>query len=129
MAVQQITTVTTSQGSGDWNTGICDCCSDIGTCCCAWWCFPCLQCQTASQYGWCCCMPILDSVSCGAVSCCMRSSMRQRYGIQGSVCGDIACVLCCYPCTWCQMSREVKAQCGPRNQQIHVVTQQVMPAH
>uniref|UniRef100_A0A674DCM1 Plac8 onzin related protein 1 n=1 Tax=Salmo trutta TaxID=8032 RepID=A0A674DCM1_SALTR len=79
---QQITTVTTTQRSGDWSTGLCDCCSDMGTCCCALWCFPCLQCQTASHFGWCLCMPLLDPCAFLAVSCCMRSSMRERYGIQ-----------------------------------------------
>lgn len=47
--------------------------------CCALWCFPCLQCQTASQFGWCFCMPLLDC--CMTVSCCLRSKMRERYGI------------------------------------------------
>uniref|UniRef100_A0AAY5KQP3 Plac8 onzin related protein 1 n=1 Tax=Esox lucius TaxID=8010 RepID=A0AAY5KQP3_ESOLU len=78
---QQVTTITSTQ-SAEWSTGICDCCSDMGTCCCATWCFPCFQCQTASHFGWCCCMPLLDPIACFAVSCCMRSSMRERYGIQ-----------------------------------------------
>ncbi|KAG7464630.1 hypothetical protein MATL_G00167620 [Megalops atlanticus] len=125
MAVQQqITTVTTTHSSAAWTTGLCDCCSDMGTCCCGFWCFPCMQCQTASQYGWCCCMPLLDPL-CMVVSCCLRSSMRQRYGINGGFCDD-CCVLCfCYPCAWCQMSREVK------NRGAHgttVVTQQIISA-
>ncbi|XP_071234373.1 placenta-specific gene 8 protein-like [Salvelinus alpinus] len=125
---QQITTVTTTQRSGEWSTGLCDCCSDMGTCCCALWCFPCLQCQTASHFGWCLCMPLLDPCAFMAVSCCMRSSMRERYGIQGSTCGDVALVCCCYVCTWCQMAREVKTQTTSGPQQVHVVTQQVRMA-
>lgn len=48
--------------------------------CCAFWCFPCMQCKTAGDFGWCCLMPLLDF--CCIVTCCLRSSMRQRYGIQ-----------------------------------------------
>ncbi|KAA8579099.1 hypothetical protein FQN60_007219 [Etheostoma spectabile] len=52
---------TTTQGPGTWSTGLCDCCSDMGTCkltqqtlnygsccddCCKlYWCYPCVWCQ------------------------------------------------------------------------------------
>ncbi|KAI4897052.1 hypothetical protein NFI96_011400 [Prochilodus magdalenae] len=124
MAVQQqVVSVTThtSHSSGTWTTGICDCCSDMGTCCCALWCFPCLQCQTVSQFGWCFCMPLLDC--CMIVSCCLRSKMRERYGIHGSCCDD-CCSLCfCYPCAWCQMSREIKIRAHASTSTV--VTQQI----
>ncbi|KAF4089099.1 hypothetical protein AMELA_G00062800 [Ameiurus melas] len=125
MAVQQqITTVVhTAQSSGTWTTGICDCCSDMSTCCCALWCFPCMQCQTASQFGWCFCMPLLDC--CLTVSCCLRSKIRERYNIHGSCCDDCCTVCFCYTCAWCQMSREIKirARAGTGTT---IVTQQVM---
>ncbi|XP_048884254.1 placenta-specific gene 8 protein-like [Brienomyrus brachyistius] len=121
---QQITTVTSAQSSGAWSTGMCDCFSDMGTCCCGTWCFPCMQCQTASQYGWCCLLPVLDPF-CMVVSCLLRQSMRERYGIHGSFCDD-CCMLCfCYPCVWCQMSREVKRQ-AQRGGTTTVITQQVV---
>ncbi|KAG9274411.1 cornifelin-like [Astyanax mexicanus] len=123
MAVQQqiVTMTSQSTSSGTWTTGICDCGSDCGTCCCALWCFPCMQCQTASQFGWCFCMPLLDA--CMVVSCCLRSSMRERYGIHGSCCDDCCTLLWCYPCAWCQMSREVKIRA--RATSSTVVTTQI----
>ncbi|KAM6949535.1 plac8 onzin related protein 1 [Aplochiton taeniatus] len=123
---QQVTTVTTSSTrSSTWGSGICDCCADMNTCCCAYWCFPCFQCQTASQFGWCCCLPMMDC--CMIVSCCLRKSIRERYGIEGDGCDDCVKVVCCYPCTWCQMSREIK-QRSNQPQQATVITQQFLPA-
>ncbi|KAG9346373.1 hypothetical protein JZ751_006684 [Albula glossodonta] len=80
-------------------------------------------CQTASEFGWCLCMPLLDC--CLIVSCCLRKSMRERYGIHGSCCDDF-CIPCwCYPCAWCQMSREVKIRGRSQGGATVVITQQV----
>ncbi|CAB1432737.1 unnamed protein product [Pleuronectes platessa] len=38
----------------------------------------------------------------------LRSSIRSRYGIKGSICDDIAISCFCLTCSWCQMHREIK---------------------
>lgn len=35
----------------------------------------------------------------------LRTSMRERFGIQGSRCGDLFAWLCCAPCSMCQEAR------------------------
>ncbi|XP_075440364.1 placenta-specific gene 8 protein-like [Ascaphus truei] len=109
-------TVTVTQGSG-WGSGMCDCCDDCGICCCAFWCFPCLQCRTVSDFGECLCLPLLDPLCMGYLGCSgvippitmgMRAAVRERYKIQGSLCDDCGISCCCYSCTWCQIAREIK---------------------
>ncbi|KAI5104409.1 plac8 onzin related protein 1, partial [Silurus meridionalis] len=72
------------------------------------WCLPCLQSQTVSDFGWFFWMPLLDCFL--TVSCCLRSKMRERYNINGSILEDSFTVLCCYPCAWWQMSHEIKTR-------------------
>ncbi|XP_068129939.1 cornifelin homolog isoform X2 [Hyperolius riggenbachi] len=109
-------TVTISQGNR-WTTDLCDCCDDCGICCCALWCFPCMQCNTASEFGECFCLPLMDPTMMGYVGCsgvcppitmAMRAGVRERYKIQGSICDDCVRSCCCYTCTWCQLAREIR---------------------
>ncbi|XP_029029586.1 cornifelin-like [Betta splendens] len=121
MVVTQPQPAMISRESQEWSSGICDCTQDVPECCFAFWCLPCFTCITAKKYGECLCLPLLDYIGFGgcipAVTMSMRASMRQRYGIQGTMCKDCAFSTFCVPCVWCQMSREMKA----RNIQIVMV--------
>ncbi|PIO11793.1 hypothetical protein AB205_0047710, partial [Aquarana catesbeiana] len=95
---------------------------------------PCiLACKIASDYGECCCLPIL-----GGATLAMRTGIRERYHIpvrvrlsirhkvissvftikifssvfflQGSICNDWVRLVFCGPCALCQMARELKAR-------------------
>ncbi|XP_030294297.1 cornifelin homolog B-like isoform X1 [Sparus aurata] len=100
-----------SSDDGEWTSGICDCCDDMRECCFAFWCCPCFACKTAKAYGQCLCLPLLDIFSCTyPITMSMRVSIRQRYGIRGSLCHDCLCSTCCPSCVWCQMSREMKSR-------------------
>ncbi|XP_029437066.1 cornifelin-like, partial [Rhinatrema bivittatum] len=105
------------------------CLSPVPAGCCAFWCFSCFMCRTASQFGECMCLPLLDPfclgylgspVPCAPGSMAMRAAMRERYRIQGSICSDCAVLCCCYTCAWCQMARELKK----RKQSYRVVAEQ-----
>ncbi|XP_073510710.1 cornifelin homolog [Phyllobates terribilis] len=114
----------------EWSSGICDCCQDLGICCFGFWCFPCFQCKTVSDFGECLCLPLLDPGSCGGytgtslagspVSLAMRASVRERYRIRGSICDDCCMLCCCFTCSWCQMAREIKKN----KQSVNFVTAQ-----
>ncbi|XP_004472731.1 placenta-specific gene 8 protein [Dasypus novemcinctus] len=83
----------------DWQTGVFDCCANIGVCLCGMFCPLCLSCQIASDMNECC--------LCGA-SVAMRTLYRTRYGIQGSICNDFMCLGCFPLCTLCQLKRDIE---------------------
>uniref|UniRef100_A0AAQ6ISN8 Plac8 onzin related protein 2 n=1 Tax=Anabas testudineus TaxID=64144 RepID=A0AAQ6ISN8_ANATE len=105
--------------SNQWSTGICDCFDDLEICCFASWCLPCFACKTASDFGECFCLPLLDMVFLAfqmllcptcipPVSMSMRVAVRHHYKIQGDMCGDCVYTTFCNICSWCQMAREIK---------------------
>ncbi|XP_006198257.1 placenta-specific gene 8 protein-like [Vicugna pacos] len=85
--------------ASDWQTGMFDCCDDMGVCLCGTL-FPlCLSCQIASDMNECC--------LCGA-SVAMRTMYRTRYGIPGSICDDFLCMTFCTHCALCQLKRDIE---------------------
>ncbi|KAI3373945.1 hypothetical protein L3Q82_022509 [Scortum barcoo] len=132
LVIDQPQPVMVVRNSNEWGSGICDCCEDVPECCCAFWCFPCFACRTSIcllsdcfltswNYGEALCLPLVDIFLSGfvpPVTMSMRGSMRQRYGIKGTMCNDCVYSTFCPSCTWCQMSREMKK----RNIQVVLVS-------
>uniref|UniRef100_A0AAX7V0N8 Plac8 onzin related protein 6 n=1 Tax=Astatotilapia calliptera TaxID=8154 RepID=A0AAX7V0N8_ASTCA len=104
----------------DWDSGLCDCFEDAHTCCYGFWCGPCLACTVSGRFGENYCLPLCDILGSAALAACgiplcvppavlsVRAAMRNRYGIKGSLCKDIAVSCFCALCSWCQMHRELK---------------------
>ncbi|XP_070412079.1 uncharacterized protein ponzr2 isoform X2 [Nothobranchius furzeri] len=111
MVVAQPQPVMDYQNSQEWGTGICDCCQDVKSCCFAFWCCPCFACITSRDYGEHLCTPLLEIFGFGCIApitMSMRVAMRHRYGIKGTIPKDCVYSTFCVPCSWCQMSREMK---------------------
>ncbi|XP_004271290.1 cornifelin isoform X2 [Orcinus orca] len=87
----------------DWNTTLMDCCSDMPICLCGTFVPLCLACRISDDFGECCGTPCLP----GTLNS-LRTGMRERYHIQGSIAKDWAALTFCLPCALCQMARELK---------------------
>nr|XP_033819714.1 cornifelin [Geotrypetes seraphini] len=86
-----------------WSSDIMDCFQDMGICLCGTF-VPCiLACRVAQDYGECCCLPVLF----GSLLA-LRTGIRERYHIEGSICKDFLCLCFCGHCALCQMARELK---------------------
>ncbi|KAM7012641.1 cornifelin homolog A-like isoform 1-T2 [Tautogolabrus adspersus] len=104
----------------EWETGLFGCSEEIGTCCYGFWCCPCLACTVSEKFGENPCLPLYDFCISSTLAALglplfappaglsLRAAMRNRYGIKGSLCEDIAIACCCGSCSWCQMHRELK---------------------
>ncbi|XP_073425975.1 cornifelin homolog B-like [Dendrobates tinctorius] len=88
-----------------WSSDVMECCKDIGVCLCGTFCPLILACKVASDFGECCCLPMV-----GGTMLALRTGIRERYHIPGTICNDCVCLTCCAPCTLCQMARELKAR-------------------
>ncbi|XP_069009281.1 uncharacterized protein [Embiotoca jacksoni] len=106
----------------DWDSGIFDCFEEINSCCYGFWCCPCLACTVSNRFGENYCLPLCDICSPAALAACgiplfvppaglsLRSAIRNRHGIKGSLCNDILISCFCGWCNWCQMHRELRHQ-------------------
>ncbi|XP_015254114.1 PREDICTED: cornifelin [Cyprinodon variegatus] len=94
--------VTTARSS-EWSTSVFDCCDDCVICLCGAF-IPCiLGCNVARDNGESCCLPFLP----GALIA-LRTSIRNKNNIEGSVCNDWLVMACLPLCGLCQMAREQK---------------------
>ncbi|KAM7113286.1 placenta-specific gene 8 protein-like [Ciconia maguari] len=84
--------------TGEWQSGLLDCCSDFGVCICGAFCFSFLGCQVAGNMNECC--------LCGP-SVATRTLYCTRYNIPGSILGDCASTMCCPMCVLCQLKRDI----------------------
>ncbi|XP_076843543.1 plac8 onzin related protein 6 [Brachyhypopomus gauderio] len=106
-----------SPKTGQWSSSVCDCCEDMGICCFGFWCPCCLMCKTSKEFGECLCLPLLEMFfgsGIPPVTYALRSSIRERYRIRGSMCDDCCMATCCGICVWCQMARELKYRRQPQ---------------
>eukprot|EP00258_Populus_trichocarpa_P050043 XP_024466062.1 protein PLANT CADMIUM RESISTANCE 2 isoform X2 [Populus trichocarpa] len=101
-----------------WSSGLCDCCSDVPSCCLTYWC-PCITfgriaeitdrgttpCAVSGAiYGL-----LLYFTYCSCLySCLYRSKLRTQYMLEESRCNDFLVHCCCEPCALCQEYRELK---------------------
>ncbi|XP_055871934.1 placenta-specific gene 8 protein-like [Biomphalaria glabrata] len=95
----------------DWSSGLCDCCSDMETCCLAWCCPACLQFKVAQDIGEDCCNACCFACFSSASLFGLRVYVRSKANIQGSLCDDFNKAGVCsaiYCCVLAQIAREVK---------------------
>ncbi|XP_072352446.1 placenta-specific gene 8 protein-like [Scyliorhinus torazame] len=90
-----------SSAKREWTTGLCNCFADCGICLCGTFCTLCLGCQIAGSMNECC--------LCGT-SMAMRTLVRTKYNISGSLCNDYWASFFCLPCSLCQIKREINHQ-------------------
>ncbi|XP_040271417.1 cornifelin homolog [Bufo bufo] len=107
MAQPQVVQVFTNSSpiASQWSSDVMDCCKDMGVCLCGTFCPLILACRVASEFGECFCLPLL-----GGTMLALRTGLRERHHIPGTICDDCVCLTFCGPCTVCQMAREMKAR-------------------
>ncbi|CAB1351590.1 unnamed protein product [Coregonus sp. 'balchen'] len=130
MVIQQPNQFVQAITSNRWSSNICDCTQDMSSCCFAFWCFPCFSCITAREAGECLCLPLLDSF--GVIppaTMSMRVGMRQRYGIEGTMCNDCVYSFFCGPCTWFTMATNVIINNNQQSQPPQPQTPAIIAVH
>ena len=77
--------------------------------CCVSFCFPCAVYRDAEALN-------KSGIFCGLISCffpciptfLLRGEAREKYGIEGSTCGDAMCSFFCNRCVQCQIGNEIE---------------------
>jgi Cys-rich protein (TIGR01571 family) len=87
----------------DWSSGLCACLKDIKSCLLAFLCTPCYECYLATQLNESCCIPLCVP----GATVAMRTKLRTRENIRGSICDDCLKLVFCPWCTLAQMGREL----------------------
>ncbi|XP_061432894.1 cornifelin homolog [Lethenteron reissneri] len=105
LVAQPVVQMANAQGQAQWSSNMMDCFQDTEICICGLFCLPLLQCKVASDFGECFCVPMLP----GALMA-LRTGIRERHHIEGTVCDDFVSLWCCNHCTTCQMARELRHQ-------------------
>ncbi|KAL1803439.1 hypothetical protein DCAR_0935132 [Daucus carota subsp. sativus] len=100
-----------------WSTGLCECCSDMPSCCLTW-CCPCVTFGRIADIvdkgsPDCCisgCLYFLTLITCCSCiySCVYRTKMREHFLLAESPCGDCVLNCCCQSCALCQEYRELR---------------------
>ncbi|XP_070578323.1 cornifelin homolog A-like [Ptychodera flava] len=87
----------------NWNSDVFYCVSEMRSCLCGCFFFPCFQCELAQRMGE---PPCVGSCwPCGLSS--LRGKMRYDQKIEGNILRDVILSICCGPCVACQLSREL----------------------
>ncbi|CAJ0917788.1 unnamed protein product [Ranitomeya imitator] len=92
-------------GPISWSTGLFQCCEDIPICILGSICPFFLPCYLSALFGEMCCFGMLP----GAMFA-LRTGVRERYKIPGSLLNDYCAVCGCLVCALCQMAREIKGR-------------------
>ncbi|PYH42337.1 PLAC8 family protein [Aspergillus saccharolyticus JOP 1030-1] len=107
----------------EWQNGFWECCSPCKTCCLATWCPCCLFGRTASRLkdpqlkehgsmnGDCFLFCLLGHCGLSFIPLTMkRGTIRERFHLEGSGCGDCVKAACCPCCTLMQNEKEAESR-------------------
>nr|WOE87887.1 cadmium resistance 2 protein [Kandelia obovata] len=105
---------------GAWSSDLCDCFSDVPSCCLTYWC-PCItfgriaeivdQGKTTCATGGAIYAILAYFTGCACIySCVYRSKLRKQYTLEERPCNDCLVHCCCEGCALCQEYRELQSR-------------------
>ena len=95
---------------GGWDTGLFDCFDDFSVALITYFCEPCQAAynEAAVSDKECGCIHFCGALCAGPThTIAVRGQIRQKYQIDGSVCGDVCTVAFCALCAVCQHTRQL----------------------